>query len=117
MRRKSNQFTKYELLTGSGVREGIVKCPMNAGYAYHHEGDPHYELRLNLFPRVRFYLSRSRATQDQWLVFSKETEAEPGKTKKLNQPIGVGVSLRQYIEIKIPLLSSVIYMRLFPEYE
>lgn len=117
MKRKPNQYTKYELLTGSGVRDGKVKCPMNAGFAYHYEGDGHYELRLNLFPRVRFYLSRSRSTQDQWLVFSKETDALSGKPKSLNQPIGVALSVRQYLEIKIPLLSSVIYMRLFPEYE
>lgn len=90
---------------------------MNAGYAYHYEGDPHYELRLNLFPRVRFYLSRSRVIENRWVVFSRETEAGPGQEKKLNQPIGVGVSLSQYIEIKIPLLSSVIYMRLYPEQE
>ncbi|MCM0604503.1 MAG: hypothetical protein KA715_00260 [Xanthomonadaceae bacterium] len=106
------QITKYNILTGHLVG-GSLQNPMHAGVAIHYEGDSYYLVRLNLFPRTWFYLSKNQESQNSYTVFTKKLE-DCGSGVRLQNPVGKATLHQYHIEISIPLLSKNLFLEIFP---
>jgi hypothetical protein len=105
--------TVYQIVTGQRVGNHI-QHPLIAGYAFHHEGANHYEMRLMMFPGVTYYLSKNRDSLTNYTIFSKCIRDNAGS--RFQNPVGSGRlddNLRSHLEIRFPLLGSKVFMDLF----
>lgn len=112
VQRMKTECTKHNILTGH-LMGGALQNPMHAGVAIQYEGDSYYLVRLNIFPRTWFYLSKNKESQTHYTVFSKLLQESDGGIR-LRNPVGKATLLQNHIEISIPLLSKNLFLEIFP---
>lgn len=108
---------KFELCTAK-PENSVVPDSMSAGVAYNYPGEAHYVLRLSMFPKNFYYLTKDTDSIENYTVYSRRVvdPADPLRAWFQN-PVGFGQlrqDLQSHLEIRFALLSGPIFMNLYP---
>ena len=97
----------------SGEEEGPCRI---VGSAYKKASEEHFRLFLRLLPGIPYFLAQHRDRNWEYLVFSGCAKKTDG-TSRFFCKIGSGVYLpeKRSVEIHLPDLNQIYYLRLEPE--
>ena len=111
------QAARFDLVTGRIENGNIVK-PLHAGVALSYPGEAHYVMRLSMFPKQFYYLSKNQESQTQYTVFSRRIVDPDSGAVLFQKPVGQGrlvPEIKTHLEIRFPLLGASVFMSLFPQ--
>ena len=95
---------------------GKLSSAKHAGMARFDETQNIYLLRLNIFPRHLYFLSKNPSSTRKYTVFSKTTYGDNGV--KYHNPVGKAELLRNlktHLQIDFLMPRMTFYMSLFPK--
>ena len=95
---------------------GELQSVKIAGVARFNEDGNYYALRLHMFPKTNYFLSKNFSNNEKYTIFSKSIQRNDGV--RLQDPVGSGQilnALKTHLQIYFLMPRMTFYMSLFPK--
>ena len=106
---------KHDIVVGFR-KQNQIDGQLLVGSTFKDLNQKHYRLKLMMFPGQTYYLVKNFNSLERFTIYSKMLTDNQGHQKFIS-PVGYGTldsKLQSFMELKLPLLRSTMYMSLYP---